>query len=181
MSEPQTVRVLTTERVRAAFERRAQAVSARPAVGQGTAVTTVRVLDGLACEVEEGDWHFAVDMGEKGGGSGTGPNPGVLGRAALGSCVAMSIVRWAAHLDIPLTCVEVEVQADYDARGEYGVDETPPGYSEVRTIVTIESEAPEAEVCRLLDLAERHTPYVDVFRRAIPVKREVWIARRRTC
>ena len=68
---------------------------------------------------------------------------------ALGSCLAMGYVRWAAQLGVPLASVDVEVQADYDARGEYGVSDEPPGYSEVRYCVRVESEAPEADVLRL--------------------------------
>jgi len=161
--------------IRAAFERSVEALALRPAKGQGTAVTTVRMTDGLTCEIEEGPWRLACDMSEKHGGHDAGPNPGVLGRGALGACLAMSIVRFAAREGVTFTCLEVEVQADYDARGENGWDDVPPGYGAVRCVVTAESEAPEAEVARVLALAERHTPYLDIFRRAVPVACETWI------
>ena len=50
-------------------------------VGRNTAVTKVRLGEGLACEVEEGNWKLKVDMSPKTGGMGTAPNPGVYGRA----------------------------------------------------------------------------------------------------
>jgi hypothetical protein len=75
---------------------------------------------------------------------------------------------------VPLDALEVEVQADFDARGELGVaNGAPPGYREVRYAVAIESPASRAELDRLLAMAERHSPYLDVFGRAIPLRRLV--------
>ena len=164
------------DKIRMALERNAKAVSLRPAVGQGTAVTKVRLRHGLACDVEEGAWRLTVGMSEKSGGSNAGPNPGIYGRAALGSCLAIGYAMWAARLGVPLDALEVEVQADYDTRGELGVsDEVPPGYSAVRYKVRVESAASETDVLRVLDTAEKYSSYRDVFARALPLRREVHI------
>ncbi len=167
-------------RIRDAFERNRKALSLRPAIGRGTASTRVRVSDGLSCEVEEGPWKLTVDMSPKHGGNNAGPNPGVLGRAALGSCLAMSYARWAAVMGVPISKLEVEIQADYDARGEYGMDDVPAGYREVRYVVRIESDAPEEAIQRVVDACEEHTPYLDVFRHPQPVRRIVEIERPRS-
>src|SRR5262245_42135009 len=141
--------------IKTAMERNAKAVSLRPAIGQGTAVTRVTLRDGLACDIVEGPWRLVAGMGDKYGGTAAGPTPGVLGRAALGSCLALGYAMWAARLEVPLDSLEVEVQADYDARGELGVsDDVRPGYSAVRYIVTVASPADEADVRRLLETAE---------------------------
>lgn len=167
------------ERIRNVFERNRKALSLKPAIGQGTAATRVCVKQGLTCEVEEGPWKLTVDMSSKHGGSSSGPNPGVLGRAALGSCLAMSYARWAAVLGVEITGLEVEIQADYDARGEYGVGDVLAGYGEVRYVVRIESDAPEMEIARVLDAGEEHTPYLDVFRHPQRVRRIVQIEKTR--
>lgn len=170
----------TQEKIRIAFERNEKALSLRPAIGQGTAVTRVRVRQGLACEIEEGPWKLTVDASPKTGGDNMGPNPGILGRAALGSCLAMSYVRWAAVLGVPLSGLEVDIEADYDARGEYGVDGAPAGYREVRYVVKIQSDATEEEIQRVLDTGEAHTPYLDVFRHPQQVRRTVQISKPRS-
>ena len=82
----------TVQRIKTAFERNAQALQLRPALGQKTAVTSVRVVDGLKCEIAEGDWKIVADLGENRGGNNAGPTPGVLGRGALGSCLAMGYI-----------------------------------------------------------------------------------------
>lgn len=163
------------EQIKTAFERQARALSLRSGIGQGTAVTKVAVRDGLTCDIEDGRWQLTADMSEKHGGNGAGPDPGVFGRAALASCLAMSYVRWAAKLDVPLNNVEVEVQADYDARGEMGVGDVSPAYSEVRYLVMIDSPASEAEITRLLDTADAHTPYLNIFSQPQNVRRQVKI------
>jgi uncharacterized OsmC-like protein len=167
------------QRIRTTFERNAKALTLRPAFGQGTAVTRVRVAQGLTCEIEEGPWKLTADMTEKSGGTNAGPNPGILGRAALGSCLAIGYVMWAARLGVPLLFLEIEVQTDYDSRGIYGVDGVPPGYREIRYIVHIESNAPESEILRVLDAADAHSDFLHVFREPQTVRREVRFKNRR--
>ncbi len=160
--------------IKTAIERNVRAVSARPSVGQGTAVTKVHWRHGLTCDVEDGPWKFVVGMTEKYGGDNAGPNPGVFGRAALGSCLAIGYAIWAARMDVPINSMNIEVDADYDVRGELGIDDSVrPGYHEMRVRVTIESEAPESAVQAMLDTAERHSSYLDDYRNPVPVKREL--------
>lgn len=163
------------DKIKTAFERNAKALTLRPAIGQGTAVTKVRVREGLTCEIEEGPWTLVADMGEKHGGNNAGPNPGVFGRAAFGSCLVMGYVRWAAKLGVPLSNIEVEVETDYDARGEFGIADVPADYTEIRYTVSIESPAPKEHILRVLDTADAHSSYYDVFRRPQKLRREVKI------
>lgn len=164
------------QQLRELLERKAKAVTLRPAVGQGTARTTVRLKPGLECEVEEGSWTLTVGMSEKSGGTNAGPNPGVLGRAALGSCLAIGYAMWAARLGVPIDALEVDVEADYDSRGELGVsDDVPPGYAQVRYRVSVTSPASESDVRRLVDTADKYSPYRDVFARAHDLRRDLVI------
>lgn len=163
--------------IRETLERNVRAVSLRPAVGQGTAHTVARLRPGLEVEVEEGPWKLTVGMHPKSGGNGAGPNPGVLGRGALASCLAIGISMWAARLGVPLTQLEVEVEADYDSRGELGVsDDVFPGYAQVRYTILVDSPAPREAVLRMLDTAQRYSSYRDVFARAHDVRGTVRFA-----
>jgi len=161
--------------IKTILERNAKALALRPSVGQGTAVTKVRMRDGLACDIEEGKWRFSADMSTKSGGDDSAPNPGVYGRAALGSCVAIGYLMWAARRELPIISLEVEVQADYDVRGELGVADIPPSYTQVRYVVTVETSAPEADVRRVLDEADARSSWADIFRRGQDTRRELRI------
>lgn len=162
--------------IRTAVERNVKAVSLRPGVGRGTATTTAALGHALECRVSEGPWAFTVGMTPKYGGNDAGPNPGVFGRGALASCLAIGYGMWAARLGVPLDRLEVEVQADYDVRGELGVDDdVRPGYTQVRYVVTVESPAAEADVRRVLDTADRYSSYRDIWSNPVPLAREVQI------
>jgi uncharacterized OsmC-like protein len=162
--------------IRRAFERNARIVTTRPAVAQKTYVTRVHIRDGLTCDIEEGPWTLTADLSTIAGGNAAGPTPGTLARAALGSCLAMSYVMWAAQLNVPLHQIAVEVQADTDLRGMYGVDDIPAGYSAIRYVVSVRSPASHEAILRVLDIAEAHSPYVDVFRRPQVLQRQLHLS-----
>jgi uncharacterized OsmC-like protein len=162
--------------IKTTLERNAKAVSLRPAAGQGTAVTRLRLAEGLTCEIQDGPWKLAVGMTQKYGGDNSAPNPGVLGRSALASCLALSYAMWAARMNVPLASLEIEIQADYDVRGELGVSpDVRPGYAAIRYIVTVGSSAPEAEVMLMLDASDRCCSWLDNISHPVDVRREVRI------
>ena len=161
------------DRIGTAFDRAARALTSRPSLGRGTGITRARVREGLTCDIEAGPWRFVADMPKSAGGSEAGPTPGVYGRAALASCLAIGYMMYAAKLGVPIQSLEVEIQADYDDGALYGVSDSPPGYLEVRYIVTVESSAPEEDVLRVLDEGDAHSPYLDVFGRAQKCRRIV--------
>jgi len=164
-----------TEKIKTALERSIKALTLKPTLGLGTGKSKTRVKNGLTCEIQEGNWKFVTDMPESVGGNAEGPTPGVLGRAALGSCLAIGYMMKASLLNIPITNLEVEVQADYDDGALLGTSNVAPGYLEVRYTITIESDAPEEDILRMIEDADQHSPYLDVFSRGQKCKREVHI------
>lgn len=161
--------------IRRAFERCVKALSLRPWLGRATAVSRTRVREGLVCDIEDGKWKLTADFSARLGGGETAPNPGVFGRAALGSCLAIGYMIRAAKYNVPISSLEVEVEADYDTGALLGTSATPPGYREVRYVVTIESEASDADVRRVIDEADEHSPYLHIFMRPQAVRRSVRI------
>jgi len=165
--------------IKRAVERNVKAVTLRPASGRWTAVTRATIVEGCTCKITEGSWELIADLPKTEGGDDRGPRPGALGRGALGSCLAMGIVLQAAEKDIPLDAVSVEVQGEGDARGYLGLDDDiPPGYTQIRVIVDVQSTAPEERVREIIRTAERYSPLGDVFRRANDVVVDVRVAQR---
>lgn len=168
------------ETIKEAFLRNQKAVKLRPEKGKSTAVTKIRLFDGTTCEVEHKHWTFKVDIGKAMGGNDAGPGPGILERGALGSCLAIAYSQHAAIMDVPIESIEVEVESDMDARGMLAVDDRSPGFKELRYKVYIESPAGEEEIMKVINKADKHSPVLDDFKRAIPVKREVTLAKRQS-
>jgi hypothetical protein len=81
---------------------------------------------------------------------------------------------WAARLGVPIDALEVEVQADYDTRGELGVsDDVRPGYLAMRYVVTVDSPASAEDIMRVLDTADRYSSWRDDIANGVPLIREV--------
>ncbi|MGN6291300.1 MAG: OsmC family protein [Chitinophagaceae bacterium] len=169
-------------KIKTALERTKKALTLKPALGQSTAISKVRITNGLTCEVQEDKWKFNIDMPEAVGGNSTAPTPGVYGRAALGSCLAIGYMMKAAELEIPIQGLEVQVEADFDDGALLGTaDKTiPPGYLEVRYTINIESDAPEEKIMQILDDGDMHSPYLDIFTRTQKCVRKINIVSSKT-
>jgi uncharacterized OsmC-like protein len=157
--------------IREAFERNKKALELRPTIGKSTASTKIKVQNGTTCIITASGKKLTCDVGPEVGGNDAGPGPGILERGALGSCLAIGYATWAAHMEIPIDDIEVEIQSDYDARGQFAISGDPPGYHEIRYIVSIESPADEDHIRELIEIADAHSPVLDDFTRPIPVKR----------
>lgn len=158
--------------IASAIERLETAVERRSGFGVGTSRSVTLWKDGLNCSTKEGSWCVDSDLPGALGGSGSAPTPGVLLRAALGSCMAMSYVLRAAKHGVALTALRVTVEADSEIAGMLSCDATaPPGYTEIRYHVEIESPAPPDDVARVIDEGDRLSPLLDVFSRANTMRR----------
>lgn len=111
--------------IRTAFEHNEAALKQRPSAGRKTGKVKVCSQDGLACEIESGPWTFSADMPKQVGGGETAPTSGIYEAGALGSCLTIMARMWAAKLDMPTH------------------------WSAIRYRVTVESDAPEADVRRV--------------------------------
>lgn len=165
--------------IKEAFERNIKLLKLKPSKGQYTTNTKIRLYDGTTCEVEHGPWKFIADVGKQQGGNNAGPGPGILFRASLGSCLAIGYSTWAASMGVQIDNLEVDVEADVDARGNYGIENAIPGYTGMRYKVTIESPASEQQIREVIESADRHSPILGNFKKPISLKREVEIVKKK--
>ena len=155
-----------------ALARLESALGRRANFGHATNRSVTTLGDGLHCATEEGQWAIDTDLPESLGGTGAAPTPGVLARAALGSCLAMIYRLRAVRHGVELTSIRVTVDADSAIAGMLLCDTTtPPGYTEIRYHVEIDSPAAPADVLRILDEGDRLSPMLDVFARATTMRR----------
>ena len=161
--------------IKEAFLRNAEVLAAKPAARLSTGRVEVHMREGLTCDIVSGPWTLRVDMPEAVGGEASGPRPGVLAAGALGSCLAIMVGLWAARLDVSIGPVTVEVEFDSDARVLFGVGDVPPRWKSLRYILTVESDAPEEEIRRVVELAHRQSHVRGDFEHPFAVGREVRI------
>jgi hypothetical protein len=83
---------------------------------------------------------------------------------------------WAVRMDIVLDELSVEVEADYDVRGELGVSpDVPPGYTAMRYAIRVASMAPESTVRAMVEKAVKTSSYLDNFARGVAVSGEIHV------
>jgi len=165
------------EKMQAALQRADKVFAKRPEVAQKKKVSKAIVREGTRCEFSEDEWSYVADMPEALGGTATGPGPGTYARAGLCACLAIGYSMRAAYLGVPLRSVEVELRADIDNRGLFCGQAQVPVYSGLTYIVTVDSDAPEADIRRVLDEADARSPYLGVFQTPQQLQREMNIVR----
>jgi uncharacterized OsmC-like protein len=160
------------------YERHVKVMTARPAMAQVKGQALARCEDGVAVAIGFGDFSMRADSPEVDGGAGTAPSPGQIMRAGLCSCLAMGYRMWGERLGVPLEGIEVDMTCELDARGQLGIADVPVGWQKIRWTVRLASDAPEAEVLRVLDHADRLSPMLASIDRGAARERTVELRRK---
>jgi uncharacterized OsmC-like protein len=154
-SSPRTADL--THRLKTHFDEKAARARREPALHHGRA--SVRLVHGLACDVEHDDRTLRVDLPQADGGGATGPHPGQLMRASLGACLVVGLRVWAARLDVPVSGIQLDVECEFDPRGQLGADpDAAVGWTRITFDVQVESTAPEADVRRVVETTRSLSP-----------------------
>jgi uncharacterized OsmC-like protein len=170
---------MTPQEIRTALERAAKAVTLKPEFGQRVYVNTAVVEDGLTCRMHEKQHVLTADLPPAMGGNDRGPSPVVLMRAALSSCVAMGIKMWAARKGVDVGRIEVRVETDVDARGQFGVaEDIAPGFEDMRFHIHVDSAADQKAVQDVIDTSLRFSPLVDAMQRTQSINTQVSFGQR---
>lgn len=128
----------------------------------GTALVTLRAQgeideQAIACKVETGRALAVAGLHPASGGSGLELCSGDMLLEALVACAGVTLKAVSTALGITLRRGIVSAEGDLDFRGTLGVDrETPVGFAAIRLRFTLDTEADDALVARLIALTERY-------------------------
>jgi uncharacterized OsmC-like protein len=106
------------------------------------------------------------------GGAGDVPCSGDLLLGALAACQETTIRMVAANMGIELAALEVEIEADWDARGTLAMGDYPIGLTAIRctTRVTVPQDVKGERADRLLRSAEKYCVVLNTLRNGVPVE-----------
>src|SRR5689334_20140081 len=135
------------------------------------AVVTLRarggVGEGIACKVDTGKALVEAGLHPATGGSGTQACSGDMLLEALVACAGVTLKAVATALSIPLRDATVKAEGDLDFRGTLGVaKDAPVGFREIRLKFELDSDAPEEQKKKLLELTERYCVVLQTIRKA---------------
>ena len=103
------------------------------------------------------------------GGTDTAPNPVEQLLGALGNCLAVGYAANASALGIELKELHIDVEGDLDLASFLGVEPGHAGFDTIRATVSIESDAPEAQILELHDQVTQSSPVGHTLAKGIPV------------
>src|ERR1700737_372349 len=117
----------------------------------------------ISCEAGA---HAAV------GGTGDVPCSGDLLLGALAACQETTIRMVAANMGIELASLQVEIEADWDARRTLAMGDYPIGLTAIRctTRVTVPQDVKGERAERLLRSAEKYCVVLNTLRNGVPVE-----------
>jgi len=90
---------------------------------------------------------------------------------ALAACQETTLRMVAANMGIELESLEVEIEADWDARGTLAMGDYPIGLTAIRcnTRVTVPQDVRGERAERLLRSAEKYCVVLNTLRNGVPV------------
>lgn len=103
-------------------------------------------------------------------GDDTAPNPSEASLAALGSCLAVGLHANAVHRGWKVQKLELELEGDLNITAVWGTGDTsdkPVGFTDVRVNVTMECDAPKADVDALIAHVTKWSPVANTFIRPV--------------
>jgi len=125
----------------------------------------------IACSVTTGRALVEAGLHPASGGSGALACSGDMLLQALVACAGVTLRSVATSLEIPVSG-RVRAEGDLDFRGTMAIDKsgaTPVGFSAIRLIFDLHSDAGEEQLVTLLDLTERYCVVYQTLTGGVPV------------
>jgi uncharacterized OsmC-like protein len=141
----------------------------------GAAVVTLRaegrIGEGIACRVDTGKALVEAGLHPATGGSGQQACSGDMLLEALVACAGVTLKAVATALHIELRDAKLFAEGDLDFRGTLGVaKDAPVGFREIRLRFELDTDAPEEQKRKLIELTERYCVVMQTIRQAPPVR-----------
>jgi len=141
----------------------------------GAAMVTLRaegrIGEGIACRVDTGKALVEAGLHPASGGSGQQACSGDMLLEALVACAGVTLKAVATALNIELRDAKLFAEGDLDFRGTLGVaKDAPVGFREIRLRFELDTDAPEEQKRKLIELTERYCVVMQTIRQAPPVR-----------
>ena len=136
-----------------------------PAAAVVTLRAEGRVGEGIACRVDTGRALVEAGLHPASGGTGLQACSGDMLLEALVACAGVTLKAVATALGIALRDAKVLAEGDLDFRGTLGVaKDAPVGFRAIRLAFQIDSDAPQVELAKLIELTERYCVVLQTIR-----------------
>jgi len=130
-----------------------------------------RLGEGVACSLSTGKALVEAGLHPATGGSGDQACSGNMLLEALVACAGVTLLAVASSLGIPVEGGTLRAEGDLDFRGTLGVSkEVSVGFKDIRLEISLNSDAPPAQLEKLLELTERYCVVLQTLKAGVPVQ-----------
>jgi uncharacterized OsmC-like protein len=130
-----------------------------------------QIGEGLTCRVQTGKPGVPAGLHPATGGDGSAACSGDMLLEALVGCAGVTLSAVATALGIEIRNGVVRAEGDLDFRGTLGVSkETPVGFQRIRLRFDLETNAPQEQVDKLIQLTERYCVVYQTLRQSPQVE-----------
>jgi uncharacterized OsmC-like protein len=128
-----------------------------PATATITLKAEGRLGEGVSCNVETGRALVEAGLHPGTGGTGLQACSGDMLLQALVACAGVTLSAVATSMGIAVRGGTLRAEGDLDFRGTLGIaKDAPVGFRAIRHAIDVDSDAPAAELQKLLELTERY-------------------------
>jgi len=148
---------MNAEQLRAAQTPLKERYRAQPEAALVTLRAEGRIEDGQTCRLLTGKPGVPAGLHPATGGDGTAACSGDMLLEALVSCAGVTLSAVATAMGIALRQAIIRAEGDVDFRGTLGVSkETPVGFQHIRVTFQLQTDAPQEQLAKLIQLTERY-------------------------
>ena len=116
-----------------------------------------RLGEGVTCKIETGKALVAAGLHPATGGNGLSACSGDMLLEALVACAGVTLNAVATALGVEVRDASLEAEGDLDFRGTLGVSkEGPVGFQDIRLRISVDTDAPDEDLSKLVRLTERY-------------------------
>jgi uncharacterized OsmC-like protein len=125
----------------------------------------------ITCRVDTGRALVEAGLHPATGGTGLEVCSGNMLLDALVACAGVTLRAVSTALGVELRSGEVAVEGDLDFRGTLGVaKDAAVGFSAIRLCFRLDTDAPDAQLDKLIELTERYCVVYQTLRGGVPIQ-----------
>jgi uncharacterized OsmC-like protein len=136
------------------------------------------IHEGISCNVETGKALVQAGLHPATGGTGMLACSGDMLLQALVACAGVTLNAVATAIGIEIKDGQVRAEGDLDFRGTLGVSkEAPVGFTAIRLSFTLDTDADEEKLQKLLQLTERYCVVYQTLRAGTAIETDLQSSR----
>ncbi len=151
-----------------------------PARSPGPSTADTRMTGPQTSEARWPKFSVVSDEPSSVGGRGSAPPPSSLFVASIGFAENVIFARQAALADLDFDSYETRIEAQWDRRGMFGIDDADPSITDLLIETRITTTAPPDRVADLLRLTHRRCPLTATVAKAASIRRRLFVNGRET-